>query len=70
MKINFRTEQRDQSTFLVAEGPSREDIRTAIHTRLVEGLNGQIDMEFARQLVALGWTPPPGHPVLDEGSKR
>lgn len=25
-----------------------------------------IEMEFARQLVALGWTPPQGHPVLDE----
>ena len=51
---------------IVAEGPSPEEIRQVLQDRLVSGINKKIDMEFARQLVALGWTPPPGHPVLDE----
>lgn len=64
--ITVRTETRDGSTFLVAEGPSQDDIRRTIHERLVAGINGKIDMAFARELVRLGWTPPPGHPVLAE----
>ena len=66
MTITIRTEQRDGSTFIVAEGPSQEDIRRTLHERLVSGINGKIDMAFARELVRLGWTPPAGHPVLDE----
>lgn len=66
MAITVRTEQRGASTFLVAEGPSQEDIRRTIHERLVADINGKIDMAFARELVRLGWTPPPGHAVLDE----
>ena len=64
--IKYRTEERDGSTFLVAEGPSQEDIRRTLHERLVLGINGKIDMAMARELVRLGWTPPPGHPVLGE----
>ena len=51
---------------LIAEGPSPHDIRKTLHERLVQGVNGKVELEFARQLVALGWTPPPGHPVLNE----
>jgi len=61
--MNVRTEQKDGSTFLVVEGPSPHDISRAIHERLVEGLGKTIDMEVARQLVLLGWTPPAGHPA-------
>lgn len=68
--ITVRSETRDGSTFIVAEGPSPDDIAKAIHERLVAGINGKIDMEFARQLVALGWTPPPGHPILSEPAKE
>lgn len=64
--MKIRTEERDGSTFIVAEGPTIADIRRALHEKLVTGINGKIDMEFARQLVKLGWTPPPGHPVLNE----
>lgn len=61
-----RSEQRDGSTFIVAEGPSEYDVRREIHERLVAGINGKIDMAIARELVRLGWTPPKGRPVLDE----
>lgn len=61
--MNVRTEQKDGSTFVVAEGPSPLDISRAIHERLVEGLGKNVDMEVARQLVLLGWTPPAGHPA-------
>lgn len=64
--ITIRNETRDGSQFLVAEGPSPQDIARELHERLVAGINRKIDMEFARQLVRLGWTPPPGHPVLAE----
>lgn len=66
MDIKIRTEEKDGSAFLVAEGPSPDDIRRTLHEKLVAGIHGKIDMEFARQLVKLGWTPPPGHPVLSE----
>lgn len=62
----IRNETRDGSQFIVAEGPSPHDIAREVHARLVAGINGKIDMEFARQLVKLGWTPPPGHPVLSD----
>ena len=65
-EITLRTETRDESTFIVAEGPSSNDIARELHQRLVAGINGKIDMEIARQLVRLGWTPPPGHPVTTE----
>lgn len=64
--IKIRHERRDGCDFIVAEGPSANDIAKALHEKLVTGVNRQIDMEFARQLVKLGWTPPAGHPVLDE----
>ena len=64
IKISERTE--GASHLLVAEGPSPHDIRMQLTQKLVTGINGKIDMEVARQLVSLGWTPPPGHPVLDD----
>lgn len=64
--ITIRNETRDGAQFIVADGPSPHDIARELHTRLVVGINGKINMEFARQLVKLGWTPPPGHPVLSE----
>lgn len=64
--ITLRAETKDGMHLIVAEGPSPHDIARTLHEKLVAGINGKIDMEFARQLVALGWTPPPGHPVLDE----
>lgn len=70
VRITTRTETQGASTLLVAEGPSHEDIRRAIHERLVAGINGKIDMAFARQLVRLGWTPPPGHQVLAETTSK
>ena len=66
MNFKIRTEDLDGSTFLVAEGPDQNDVRRAVHERLVAGINGKIDMAFARELVRLGWTPPPGHPVLND----
>lgn len=66
--ISVRSETRDGGTVIVAEGPSPNDIAREVHQRLVAGINGKIDLEFARQLVKLGWTPPPGHPVLSEQS--
>lgn len=64
--ITVRHETRDGCDFIVAEGPSPHDIAKTLHERLVAGISGKIEMEFARQLVRLGWTPPPGHPVLSE----
>lgn len=64
--ITVRHETRDGGHVIVAEGPSPNDIATELHTRLVAALNKEIDMEYARQLVRLGWTPPPGHPVLND----
>lgn len=43
-----------------------EAIRLTLHRRLMSYVNGRIDLTFARELVRLGWTPPPGHPVLDK----
>lgn len=68
--ISIRNETRDGSQFIVAEGPSPHDIARELHQRLVSGINGKIEMEFARQLVKLGWTPPPGHPVIDETERN
>lgn len=68
--ITVRSETRDGSTFLVAEGPTPQDIARELHQRLVTGINGEIDMEFARQLVLLGWTPPLDHPVLGARCKN
>lgn len=67
--ITVRSETRDGSQFIIAEGPSPHDIAKELHEKLVAGINGKIDMEIARQLVKLGWTPPPGHPVLSETDK-
>lgn len=67
--LTVRHERRGTSDFIIAEGPSQHDIARALHQRLVSGINGKIDMEFARQLVKLGWTPPPGHPVLEDAGK-
>jgi hypothetical protein len=48
-----------------------EDIRRTLHERLVAGINGEIDMALARELVRLGWTPPPGFLVgnADKGER-
>ena len=64
--FTVRSETRDGQHLIVAEGPSSHDIAMELHKRLVTGINGKIDMEFARQLVRMGWTPPPGHPVTKE----
>lgn len=73
MKLpSVRTEERDGSTFIVAEGPSPTDIGCELHERLVSGINGKIDiaadvmMAFSRDvegktrraLIDLGWAPP------------
>lgn len=64
-RMTIRAEERDGCHFIVAEGPSPHDIARELHRRLVSGINGKIDMAAAQVLVALGWTPPPGHPVLE-----
>lgn len=64
--ITVRHETTDGQHLLVAEGPSPHDIAKLLHERLVAGIGRKVDKEFARQLVKLGWTPPPGHPVLEE----
>jgi hypothetical protein len=48
-----------------------DDIRRTLHERLVAGVNGKIDMALARELVRLGWTPPPGFSVenADQGER-
>lgn len=66
MKIKIRDEIRDGGHFVVAEGPSPRDIAQELYRRLVSDIHGKIDMEFARQLVKLGWTPPAWHPVRNE----
>ena len=49
---------------LTARGRSIYDIAKALHMGLMREDDPKTQMEIARQLMDLGWRPPPDHPIL------
>jgi len=48
--------------FMTIREPTPDDIRKQLVDKLVAAHAAEVESAIAEQLIALGWTPPPGHP--------